>query len=266
MSNRKLSKKQGFTLVELSIVIIIIGFLIAGVAAGTSLIKQAALNSVTSDLTNFRTAVNSFKARYNALPGDMQNAYAYFGAACGTDDVGGADSCNGNGDGNITTAAPWISPTPYEDLKAWQHLSLAGLIQGQYSGVIVGDRESPGINTPGSKVQGGAYSFALESPQAYYGVSVDGKNMITFGKLREGLGVYNNGILSPTDGQSLDNKMDDGNNLSGNILIVGAHDDWGSGNKCTVDAWLSGTAGQLNFANNDANCRLLYTSGSFQRF
>lgn len=40
------SARLGFTLVELSIVIIIIGFLIAGVSAGSSLIKQAETNAV----------------------------------------------------------------------------------------------------------------------------------------------------------------------------------------------------------------------------
>ena len=71
MSNTKFSFKQGFTLVELSIVIIIIGFLIAGISAGTSLIRQAGLSSVITDLTNYKMAVNMFKDKYGGLPGDL---------------------------------------------------------------------------------------------------------------------------------------------------------------------------------------------------
>ena len=65
--------KQGFTLVELSIVIIIIGFLIAGVSAGISLIKTTQLNSGITDYQQFQLAYTSFVDRYKAVSGDMIN-------------------------------------------------------------------------------------------------------------------------------------------------------------------------------------------------
>src|SRR5258708_1954073 len=86
---------QGFSLVELSIVIIIISFIIAGIAAGTSLIYQASINSVITDLQSTQTSYNNFILRYNAIPGDFANAASYW-ANC-TSTTGTNIDCNGNG-------------------------------------------------------------------------------------------------------------------------------------------------------------------------
>ncbi|MFI4983935.1 MAG: type II secretion system protein, partial [Rickettsiales bacterium] len=86
---------RGFTLVELSIVIVIIGFLVAGIAAGTSLIEEAKLRSVVTDFDTFKTAFNGFSAKYNAVPGDTQNGEAFFpncASATGNGDCVGANT------------------------------------------------------------------------------------------------------------------------------------------------------------------------------
>jgi prepilin-type N-terminal cleavage/methylation domain-containing protein len=67
-------KKQGFTLVELSIVIIIVGLIIATVSVGQSLIKQSEIRTVISEVNGHNTSLLTFKSIYNALPGDMMNA------------------------------------------------------------------------------------------------------------------------------------------------------------------------------------------------
>ena len=46
------NKQSGFTLVELSIVIVIIGLIVSGVVAGQSIVKAAKLKSVTTDVAN----------------------------------------------------------------------------------------------------------------------------------------------------------------------------------------------------------------------
>ena len=60
-ARNKLKASSGFTLIELSIVIVIIGLIVAGVVGGQVLVKQAKLKGVVSDVEKYRTALNAFK-------------------------------------------------------------------------------------------------------------------------------------------------------------------------------------------------------------
>jgi len=53
-------RRHGFSLVELSIVLVILGLLTGGILGGQSLIRAAELRSIASDLFRYGTAVNSF--------------------------------------------------------------------------------------------------------------------------------------------------------------------------------------------------------------
>ena len=79
----KLTNK-GFSLIELSIVLIIIGLLVAGITGGASLIKSAELRSVMSEIRNYQTAVNAYYTATGKLPGGLdsdQLNFANTGAA-----------------------------------------------------------------------------------------------------------------------------------------------------------------------------------------
>ena len=70
--------QSGFTLIELSIVLVIIGLLVGGVLEGQDLIKAAQIRSTISQFEQFDAAVNTFRTKYNNLPGDVVNGTNFF--------------------------------------------------------------------------------------------------------------------------------------------------------------------------------------------
>jgi prepilin-type N-terminal cleavage/methylation domain-containing protein len=73
MSFKKTSKKA-FTLIELSIVLIIIGLLIVAITSGSSLIRNAKLRSITNEAKQYQVAVNSFYMKFDEYPGCFQDS------------------------------------------------------------------------------------------------------------------------------------------------------------------------------------------------
>jgi len=62
--------RKGFTLLELAIVLVVIGLLIALVVRGVVLTRGARVKRVASDLRSIHTAVMIYYERNNAYPGD----------------------------------------------------------------------------------------------------------------------------------------------------------------------------------------------------
>lgn len=63
------NKKNGFTLIELAIVLVVIGLLLAMVVKGKSLIDAAKMKGELNKLSKIEAAVNTYFTRYNRLPG-----------------------------------------------------------------------------------------------------------------------------------------------------------------------------------------------------
>lgn len=134
--------ERGFSLVELSIVLVILGLLTGGILSGQSLIRAAEIRNVITDTQRYYAAIHAFKDKYFALPGDMTNATKFWGniqgsasdnytASCyNAPSADGKATCNGNGDGWIYTG----TPDAEEQTLAWQHLASAGLISGAFGG------------------------------------------------------------------------------------------------------------------------------------
>ena len=62
---------SGFSLIELSIVLIIMGFLIAGVTGGQSLIEAAKLRAEIDTIRDIKQSVYAFYNKNGRLPGDL---------------------------------------------------------------------------------------------------------------------------------------------------------------------------------------------------
>src|ERR1044071_4467321 len=68
---------RGFTLIELSIVLVIIGLIVGGVLTGKTLIDGAKKKQMHRKFEEIATAYNTFRTKYNCLPGDCARASTF---------------------------------------------------------------------------------------------------------------------------------------------------------------------------------------------
>ncbi|MDX1610182.1 MAG: prepilin-type N-terminal cleavage/methylation domain-containing protein [Halofilum sp. (in: g-proteobacteria)] len=116
-------RPRGFTLIEASVVLVIVALLLTAILQGQSLIEGARYKSLKRDIGDYREAFEAFRQRYNALPGDFAAAESRLGLA------GGADG-NGNG---VIDGGPACDSSGEEACRSWQHLRGARLIAGDDS-------------------------------------------------------------------------------------------------------------------------------------
>mgnify|MGYP003491276646 CR=1 FL=1 len=67
---------QGFTLVEISIVLVIIGLILGGILNAQSVIRNAQTKDSIKALNDMSAAARQFFDRYGMWPGDFSNAVA----------------------------------------------------------------------------------------------------------------------------------------------------------------------------------------------
>jgi len=130
------NKQAGFTLIEISIVLVVIGLLLGGVLKGQEMIENAKISNLRNDFEGVSAAIYAYQDRYRALPGDDVKAN---NAGRGwTDAVAGT----GNGVLNFNNA---FSAGGNESQYIWQHLRYAGLITGAPAGTTnnAGGRANP---------------------------------------------------------------------------------------------------------------------------
>lgn len=131
--------QQAFTLVEISIVLVVVGLLTGGIMAGQDLVHTATLHAEIRQLGEYQTGTYAFRDRYGYLPGDMPLAQArtvFPGMTTAAPSYG----ANGVGDGNgmIESVLVYSSPTNTlcnwgtcvsgESVTYWYQLAQAGLI------------------------------------------------------------------------------------------------------------------------------------------
>ena len=230
------SKKSAFSLIELSIVLIIIGLLIAGITGGASLIKSSELRSIMGEARGYAVSVNSFFTQYDQYPGDAST------------NVGSSSSSLGDRDNKIefvNDAATVVA----EGVDAWLDLKDIGAIDLVLT--LSGSMTAPGAlvpvtNIPGSKIKGAGWVFDYNTGQlqnvvvltgttsAYSSTGtasmVNGSNIVPADHLKNG----STEIISAPDALSIDSKIDDGKANTGNVQAVNQSPTDGS--DCTAPA------------------------------
>lgn len=249
--------RHAFSLVELSIVLVILGLLVGGVLSGQSLIRAAELRSVSADYARFYTAAQTFRDKYFAIPGDMPNATAFWGddnANCADAAVpnGTPGTCNGNGDGILTFAG--AASTTGEIFQFWKQLALAGLVEATYTGIAgtgAGSHAVIGTNVPRGRLSNSAFTIVnYVTAGDPYNYAMNYGNQMTFGTANTVVDT-SNPVLKPEEAWNIDTKLDDGRPATGSI--IGVH--WDS---CSTSTSFSDFAGQYALSDPAVVCALRY--------
>lgn len=266
---RNIPSRAAFSLVEISIVLVILGLLVGGVLSGRALIRAAELRKTMNYVSETRTAWVTFKDKYFALPGDMTNATTFWGrstiatdwhatGSCPTQPgtTSATGTCNGNGDGYMGFE--------FEQISVWEHLKLAGIIGYAVNDQIAYNTQPPGLRKGifGVIKNNGCCAGAFLPFMSFYGTAMPdsvpargvGLRLATYGSpFSDIIG----GALSPEEMWQIDTKTDDGLPASG--LTYGFNGTNGSaGVWHTTCVAVSGSSYVYNLSETNTVCQGLF--------
>lgn len=219
--------KKGFTLVELSIVLVIIGLLIGGILAAQSMINTAKIAAAVQQFSHFDAAVMNFKTKYKYLPGDAPVMGVISGA------------CSGNGLIDDCSYGPEVNSFNCEIASFWGQLFPGEYVaQGcnatpPWTVVTSGSTKNAPLSKIGSKgafiiasalsVGGGSSTPDTTKRENYYFIlgadqigCDSGFPHFSNGTCSAG-NVTNGSSVKPADVLAMDTKMDDGIANNGNV-------------------------------------------------
>lgn len=198
---------NAFTLIELAIVLVVIALIVGGVLTGQAMIRQSQIRAMVSEYDLYKSAVKEFRDKYLAMPGDFPSASTNWSGVS-----------NGGGDGLIGSSSAGSWGNQNEWYLAWQHMALAGLIEGRFSGTATSNTAVIGTNVPASKLTGAGWSIFYYSQQsADAGIlGIYSGHILMAGAAVSGNFALNP-VMSPQEMLAMDAKLDDGKPNTGNI-------------------------------------------------
>jgi len=237
------TRQSGFTLVEIAIVLVIIGLLLGGIIQGQQLINSARVKNLAETNSGVQAAYFGFIDRYRQIPGDMNVDVA--NNAIGLNINGG-----GNANGRLDNEA---GANVYDESNAaWEHLSLAGFIQGSYAGTPA---TAPTFANNLAPVNAFNNPMTLGITNQYLDANNAPSNRL---HLVVGRGIPV-GIM-----REMDVKVDDGVPDTGvlratlaDTTIFAGPDNWG-GSDTTTACVVPGTPAIWNVAGNSTDCNSLF--------
>ncbi|MEO5329053.1 MAG: prepilin-type N-terminal cleavage/methylation domain-containing protein [Magnetococcus sp. THC-1_WYH] len=134
-NGKKHRHADGFTLIEIAIVVVIIGLLLGGVLKGQEMIRNARAHNVADQGNAVKAAILGFSDRYRALPGDYSAAFDNIPGLLDTAPLSNGDGNSRIGfDDSASIGIPNAENRAKELGLTWLHLSRAGFISGNFVG------------------------------------------------------------------------------------------------------------------------------------
>lgn len=203
--------QRGFTIVEISIVMIVVGLLIGGILGGQELYQNQQVRSIQNQTVEIDAAFSMFKKAYGELPGDLSDPATLPNctiAPCSTP---------GDGDGRINAAIlAWNPPLALNDerVTAWAHLKAAKFLSGYRGGTTI----EPGDALPDNARKGPFLTGVAEQNSAWRALL--GQNIIfpAASALKTGgVGDSWRDLMTVNEVRQIDTKIDDGVAASGRL-------------------------------------------------
>jgi prepilin-type N-terminal cleavage/methylation domain-containing protein len=230
-NSTKTAVTAGFTLIELSVVLVIIGLIVGGVLVGKEMIGQATIRAQITQIGRYNEAVNTFYNKYNCLPGDCAQAqsfgFPFRGPYAGEGDGNGVIQTNWkNCSGCVFTGGAGSGETGL----FWVDLSMAHLIDETFNTataiVVLEFNILPGPYMPQAKIGNGNYVYVWSG--GYAATTSSGDNLNYFGiSAVTNIGdsectncILSNPGMTVNQAYSIDTKIDDGAPQSGNVIAM----------------------------------------------
>jgi prepilin-type N-terminal cleavage/methylation domain-containing protein len=221
---------RGFTLIEMSIVLVVIGLIVGGVLVARDMIKSAQNRAQVTQVEQFQTATNTFQLKYSALPGDLPGSVA---ASLGFVPRAGGVSGRGDGDGIIEGYDYFASQTFHtfqngETILFWEDLSQEHLIEGTFNTATDVPFGATNVSPylPAAKIERNNYVYVWTgSPYQNQGAAVGTQGYNYFGISASPTIVESGGGgdmtsslgLAVAEAYAIDTKVDDGLPTSGRV-------------------------------------------------
>lgn len=234
------ARQKGFTLIEMSIVLVIIGLIIGGILKGQELIESSRQKNFISQVDGYRAALTTFTERYNGLPGDFNCATDAGPCTDGRLAATNANIINGDGNGIISEAgtalttranmnAANLDAASSEEVQFWVHLNSANLVGGVAARNVQptgfgGENPIPAAPFPSSGLSMMYGNYDSTTPKQTHWL-----------QLHRTAGAAGTAALSPKQMFAIDNKMDDGIPGSGSFRTSGTPAACGTGDGTTAD-------------------------------
>lgn len=148
MPNYMSQDQRGFTLIEMSIVLVIIGLIVGGILKGQEVIESARQKNAMAMYDQIKAGQNTFVDRYKALPGDFDEATTKISAQVENGDHNGFVGTAGAVAAASAAGIAAINGSQNEFYGYFQGLVAAGLFGGGQVGASAGQARFSGGSTP----------------------------------------------------------------------------------------------------------------------